>query len=70
MTYPIIRIFLRYVVAGVLGWFIGAEAGSEVGEILAADPDIVEAIAVASSLVVAGVVEWWWTKARNEGGAT
>lgn len=70
MTYPLIRIILRYGVSGILGWFIGAEAATEVSEILAADPDVVEAIAVASSLVVAAIVEWFWTRARKNGGAT
>lgn len=70
MTYPLIRIILRYGVAGVLGLFLGADAATEIGEILAADPDIVEAIAVASSLVMAAIVEWFWTRARKNGGAT
>jgi len=69
-TYPLVRIALRYGIGGILALFLGSDAGVEVGDMLAADPDIVDAVAVGASLVIAAITEWWWTRARKTGGDT
>ena len=63
MTYaPIARIALRY---GV-GLFLGAEAG----DMLAGDADVVNLVAAGIGLVAAVMVEWWYARAKANGGAT
>lgn len=56
---PLVRIFLRYVVGGVL---VGS---AEVGNQLAADPDLV----AASALLVGASVEAFWVLAKRKGWA-
>lgn len=60
MTKPIIRIFLRYVVGAAI---LGSQA---MGDDLAADPDLVLAI----SLLIGAATEYFYMKAKKNGGAT
>lgn len=62
MIEPIIRIALRY---GV-GVFVGMEAG----DMVAGDADIVEVVTLAVTALVGIVTEWWYSRARKNGGAT
>ena len=57
---PFVRIALRYLVgAGILG-------SHEIGEMLAADPDLV----MAGAAAIGAVVEVFYIRARRKGGST
>lgn len=59
MTYgPIARIALRY--------GAGALLGTQVGDMLAGDPDVVAAVA----MVIAGGTEWAYREAKRRGWTT
>lgn len=58
---PIVRILIRYAV----GAFIGMEAA----EAIASDPDAVEVGVLALTALVGVVTEWWYARARRNGGA-
>jgi hypothetical protein len=62
MTAPIVRILLRYGVGALAGW--------QVGDMLAGDRDVVDALAAGAALIGALVVEWWYRRAKATGGAT
>ena len=57
MIRPIVRIVLRYGVGLVAGW--------EVGEMLAADPDVLDLAVIAASAVIGIVTEWWFARERR-----
>lgn len=62
MIAPFVRIFLRYAVGLVAGW--------SVGDMLAGDPDVVDALAAGVSVVMAVITERWYKHAKSTGGAT
>ena len=62
MIAPIIRIVLRYGVGAVAGW--------QVGDMLAGDRDVVDALAAGVAVVAAAATEWWYRRAKQTGGAT
>ena len=57
---PIVRIALRYIIGAC---FLGSQS---LGDQLAADPDLI----AIGSVIVAGLVEWFYHKAKKNGGAT
>jgi hypothetical protein len=57
MYAPIARIFLRY--------GIGALAGLQVGDALAADKDVVDVFAAALAVAAAVVTERWYAYAKK-----
>ncbi|MEL7281340.1 MAG: hypothetical protein AAGK79_13350 [Pseudomonadota bacterium] len=63
MTYsPIARIILRY--------GAGALFTASTGDMLASDPDVVNVTATVISAAAAMVTEWWYGRAKKQGGAT
>lgn len=62
MTAPLIRIALRYGVGLLAGW--------QVGDMLAGDRDVVDALAAGVAVVAAAATEWWYRRAKQTGGAT
>ena len=62
MNSPIIRIILRYG-AGVL-------FGASVGDALASDVELVNALSVGATAIVTLITEWWYKSAKQHGGAT
>jgi hypothetical protein len=64
---PIIRIALRYL-AGFLiakGWLDATSADA-----LATDPELVAAVQAGAGVVVAALSEWWYSRAKKNGGRT
>ena len=62
MWQPWARIALRY--------GVGLIAGAAAGDALAADADIVDAVAAVLSLIAAGLTEFWYRRAKATGGET
>ena len=62
MWQPWARIILRY--------GVGLVAGMAAGDALAADADIVDAVAAVMAMVAAGVTELWYRRAKRTGGET
>lgn len=62
MWQPWVRILLRY--------GVGAVAGVSAGEAWASDADLVNALAVVAALIAARATEWWYQRAKREGGPT
>lgn len=62
MIAPIVRIVLRY--------GVGAFVGLEAGEMLAGDADVVETLTLAVTAFVGILTEWWYSRAKRNGGAT
>lgn len=58
---PIVRIILRY--------GVGAVFTASVGDMLASDPDVVNIGTAALSGVVSGATEWFYARAKRQGGA-
>lgn len=56
---PFIRIALRYGVGGIVGY--------EVGQNLAADPDVIAVVTVGASAVAGLITEGWYLLARRMG---
>lgn len=56
---PFIRIALRYGVGGVVGY--------EVGQNLAADPDVIAVVTVGASMAAGFITEAWYYLARKWG---
>ena len=59
---PLVRIVLRY--------GVGAVVGVEAGELLANDPDLVDALTIALTALAGIAVDWWYSRAKRTGGAT
>ena len=62
MWQPWARIALRY--------GVGLIAGAAAGDALAADADIVDAVAAVMSLIAAALTEYWYRRAKATGGET
>ena len=62
MWQPIIRIVLRYGVGVVAGW--------QVGDMLAGDQDVVDVVSAGAAGIAAIATEWWYRRAKKQGGVT
>jgi len=62
MWQPVARIVLRYGVGALAGW--------AVGDMLASDRDVVDALSAGLALAGAAVTEWWYRRAIKTGGPT
>lgn len=67
---PMVRIALRYGVPTFLGIFFDQDWANGMGEALAADPDVVNYLALGIGAAVAVSVERWYAAAKTGGGAT